>query len=71
MQPLQPNDIQSPSGSFILPLWARRQAEAYADCSTSDFSDEESPIRPAAEVFFDVSAEVDHGFSRDDSCSSG
>ena len=68
---LQPTELPSPSGSFILPSWARSQAEAYAELSTSDPSDEGSPIHPAAEIFFDVSAEVVHVSTSDDCSSSG
>ena len=65
----QLREVQSPPQSFSLPSWARRQAEVDVECSTSESSDDLTPQRPTAEIYFDVVADVDNVFSTDNSSS--
>ena len=67
-----PDDITtdlSPSLPYVLPFWARMQAEADAELSTSESSGHETPPRPPAEMYFQLSAGVDFDFPADDSSS--
>jgi hypothetical protein len=64
-------DVESPRRAYYLPFWAERQAQADAECSTSESCEEESPPRPLAEMYFDVSTQVDHVSTCADSCSNG